>query len=58
MTHTFFSQVGVVCTGQNTRVTKLFKNKTGPKIEPCGTPVLICMRDDWNPSISVYCIRL
>ena len=23
MTHTFFSQVGVVCTGQNTRVTKL-----------------------------------
>ena len=25
MTHTFFSQVGVVCTGQNTRVTKLFK---------------------------------
>ena len=32
--------------------------KTGPKIEPCGTPVLICIRDDWKPSMSVYCVQL
>ena len=31
------------------------KNKSGPSIDPCGTPIVITRLSDAVPSISVYC---
>ena len=33
-------------------------NKRGPRIEPCGTPVLIDTIDELISSICTYCLRL
>ena len=33
-------------------------NKRGPRIEPCGTPVLIDMIEELISSICTYCLRL
>ena len=33
------------------------KNKIGPKMEPCGTPVVMFSSDDVWSFIVVYCFR-
>ena len=33
-------------------------NKRGPRIEPCGTPVLIDTIEELISSICTYCLRL
>ena len=32
-------------------------NNNGPKVEPCGTPVLIVCMSELIPSISTNCLR-